>query len=347
MAAAACPRYIALMKQHFMILALRAAGTCVACVVLLAAAGCKQEQTRPTTQSQANSRIKAVQQAEMQRAAQQRQAQQDQPPPSPNTSQTGGAQAASGAPAPGQAQKPPGPQYPPPSEQGAYVEMTETPAGSPPPTSPNAGAPASTAPGSPAAQATGGGAGGSMPTGAPTPGATPGMTGSPPPAGGVGKLSPGGPPPAAVSGAASAPVHTRAAQVGALNSELERKMKAFDELMKRAQAEADRERAAMAGGGAASSSGTVGGKGGLLEAPPDEFGAGGAAGQSTGIGASPGLSGETRAGRAQTRGPSAVRSQDIADDDIVARQLREAAERETDQVLREKLWAEYRNYKSQ
>ena len=35
------------------------------------------------------------------------------------------------------------------------------------------------------------------------------------------------------------------------------------------------------------------------------------------------------------------------DDDIVARQLREAAERETDPVLREKLWAEYRNYKGQ
>ncbi len=33
------------------------------------------------------------------------------------------------------------------------------------------------------------------------------------------------------------------------------------------------------------------------------------------------------------------------DDDIVARQLREAAEKETDPVLREKLWEEYRRYK--
>ncbi len=33
------------------------------------------------------------------------------------------------------------------------------------------------------------------------------------------------------------------------------------------------------------------------------------------------------------------------DDDIVARQLREAAEQETDPVLREKLWEEYRRYK--
>lgn len=35
------------------------------------------------------------------------------------------------------------------------------------------------------------------------------------------------------------------------------------------------------------------------------------------------------------------------DDDIVARQLREAAEKETDPELREKLWEEYRRYKQQ
>ncbi len=33
------------------------------------------------------------------------------------------------------------------------------------------------------------------------------------------------------------------------------------------------------------------------------------------------------------------------DDDIVARQLREAAEKETDPVLKEKLWKEYEDYK--
>ena len=36
---------------------------------------------------------------------------------------------------------------------------------------------------------------------------------------------------------------------------------------------------------------------------------------------------------------------DGSDDDIVARQLREAAMNETDPELREKLWQEYRNYK--
>jgi hypothetical protein len=34
-----------------------------------------------------------------------------------------------------------------------------------------------------------------------------------------------------------------------------------------------------------------------------------------------------------------------ADDDIVARQLREAAEQETDPVLKEKLWKEYEAYR--
>jgi hypothetical protein len=33
------------------------------------------------------------------------------------------------------------------------------------------------------------------------------------------------------------------------------------------------------------------------------------------------------------------------DDDVVARQLREAAEKESDPELREKLWEEYRRYK--
>lgn len=36
---------------------------------------------------------------------------------------------------------------------------------------------------------------------------------------------------------------------------------------------------------------------------------------------------------------------DPRDDDIIARQLREAAESETDPVLKEQLWEEYRNYK--
>lgn len=46
-------------------------------------------------------------------------------------------------------------------------------------------------------------------------------------------------------------------------------------------------------------------------------------------------------------GPNTVPADipDGSDDDIVARQLREAAMKETDPELREKLWQEYRNYK--
>ena len=36
---------------------------------------------------------------------------------------------------------------------------------------------------------------------------------------------------------------------------------------------------------------------------------------------------------------------DGSDDDVVARQLREAAENETDPELRKRLWEEYRHYK--
>ena len=46
-------------------------------------------------------------------------------------------------------------------------------------------------------------------------------------------------------------------------------------------------------------------------------------------------------------GPNTVPSDipDGSDDDIVARQLREAAMKETDPELRERLWDEYRKYK--
>ncbi len=43
--------------------------------------------------------------------------------------------------------------------------------------------------------------------------------------------------------------------------------------------------------------------------------------------------------------PAGGRTTIDTDDDIVARQLREAAENETDPELKEKLWQEYRKYK--
>jgi hypothetical protein len=83
----------------------------------------------------------------------------------------------------------------------------------------------------------------------------------------------------------------------------------------------------------------------------------GAAGESTPGGASdPG--GDTEEGGDSTgsvggSGPGAAGSErvpddvgDGSDDDIVARQLREAAMAEEDPELREKLWEEYRRYKA-
>jgi hypothetical protein len=67
---------------------------------------------------------------------------------------------------------------------------------------------------------------------------------------------------------------------------------------------------------------------------------------STGKGQDPtqsqGTSRETGGGEADPSGPGGVNTQD---DDIVARQLREAAEKETDPELKAKLWKEYHDYK--
>ncbi len=73
----------------------------------------------------------------------------------------------------------------------------------------------------------------------------------------------------------------------------------------------------------------------------------GVGGESGGAGAKAGGAGEVVGtgakveGGGASGGPSARR-----DEDIVARQLREAAEKETDPVLREKLWKEYEDYLS-
>jgi hypothetical protein len=66
---------------------------------------------------------------------------------------------------------------------------------------------------------------------------------------------------------------------------------------------------------------------------------GGADRSSTGAGGAPGRMARSGA----TRQPPGI--PDGRDDDVVARQLREAAEKETDPELQKKLWEEYRKYK--
>jgi hypothetical protein len=68
----------------------------------------------------------------------------------------------------------------------------------------------------------------------------------------------------------------------------------------------------------------------------------------SGDGASPGTSGSRRQGDYRHTASKETIPEDIpdgSDDDVVARQIREAAMAETDPELREKLWEEYRKYK--
>ena len=130
----------------------------------------------------------------------------------------------------------------------------------------------------------------------------------------------------------------------AASNQLNERLAAFDEMMRRARDEAARERQA----GAGRPSGALGGLGANQNTPDAERGAGGQADSSSGAGHTPDRSGTNRPADYQhaATGPIPANLPDARDDDIVARQLREAATKESDPVLREKLWDEYRRYKN-
>lgn len=107
------------------------------------------------------------------------------------------------------------------------------------------------------------------------------------------------------------------------------------------------------GGGAKGSSGAADGTGGE---PTDSQGK-----SATTAAGDPQAGGKERAAQQGWGAPSVSRSTpkrqgrtpkrerttaDGSDDDVIARQLREAAERETDPILKEKLWDEYEKYKA-
>jgi hypothetical protein len=135
----------------------------------------------------------------------------------------------------------------------------------------------------------------------------------------------------------------------------------FDERMRKEQETISEERAAR-GSGSGPAGGAVegeesgdgqSGEGDQGEGMPGE-GSDGAGGDPGGRGESAGeRSGEqgggggVGGGAAGGSGPNTVPADipDGRDDDIVARQLREAAMKETDPELRERLWEEYRQYK--
>ena len=155
--------------------------------------------------------------------------------------------------------------------------------------------------------------------------------------------------PAAIDQAAE---QTADEQVAALDAELFAGLGDFDEMLLREQ---DRVRAAApmtdaaGGGGGAGDTGTAEGTEGAEGAEgttgtaggDEESGAesGGGANSSNGGGAGRGA--PHQGGRPGT--PPDI--PDGSDDDVVAKQLREAAEKETDPELKKKLWEEYRKYK--
>ena len=149
---------------------------------------------------------------------------------------------------------------------------------------------------------------------------------------------------------------SREERIASLEVELASGLADFDELLLREQ---ERVKAAAprsaSGGGMGSGTDEDGhggdGNGGSSEGSAGETRVGNASNgarsqaggvgerSSTGAGGAPG--GTSRTGA--TRQPPGI--PDGRDDDVVARQLREAAEKETDPELQKKLWEEYRKYK--
>lgn len=133
---------------------------------------------------------------------------------------------------------------------------------------------------------------------------------------------------------------------------LDKSLGVFDERMAREQVALQKQReeqsARSGGGGGSAGEGSEGG-GGMGEGGDAGFGQGlpgeqdGEEGEASGSGQS------TTASRGRSvRGNNLPPPPDVGDgsnDDVVARQLREAAEKEKDPELAKKLWDEYREYK--
>jgi len=133
---------------------------------------------------------------------------------------------------------------------------------------------------------------------------------------------------------------TAAEQVAILDRQLEESTRDFDGIIydeEQRQRDAARERAAQ-------TAQTAGSAVDPTESEEPTFGGGMASAGSGSVGG--GIGG--RSGAPPADGAKYPPPPDIPngnDDDVVARQLREAAMREADPAIREKLWAEYRKYK--
>jgi len=150
---------------------------------------------------------------------------------------------------------------------------------------------------------------------------------------------------------------TSAERTATMDAELNAGLGEFDEMLLREQ---ERVKAAAprsdagGSGGAGSGQGGGQGEGDSSGAEGGQTGDAGDSGDVTGTGGRPlsgGAGDQPPSGAAGGGGTqSGTRGQpadipDGSDDDLVARQMREAAEKETDPGLKKKLWEEYRKYK--
>jgi hypothetical protein len=168
---------------------------------------------------------------------------------------------------------------------------------------------------------------------------------------------------------------TDAEKIATLDAELGSSLSGFDEKLLREQREIDEksrsastgESGAQAGAGAGKTGKAGEGEGqgqgdtatsnsaeSAAESTPDGNDSSGESGQQSAGGKSEEAAGQSNeqvaaaggSGRNPAKNPPPPDIADGKDDDIVARQLREAAEDEQDPELRDKLWEEYRNYKN-
>ena len=167
---------------------------------------------------------------------------------------------------------------------------------------------------------------------------------------------------------------TDAEKIAILDAELGSSLSDFDEKLLREQreiAEKSRSASTSASGGQAGGGGETGkagegegqGRGkaatsdsaqSATESAPQDSDSAGQSGQESVGGKSQEADGKSDeqvasaggSGRKPAKNPPPPDIADGKDDDIVARQLREAAENEQDPELRDKLWEEYRNYKN-
>lgn len=139
-------------------------------------------------------------------------------------------------------------------------------------------------------------------------------------------------------------VQTEEEKTAALDAALDQSLSEFDEALQSEQSELrDQRKSRNSGGQDSDSQGTAqtgGGADRAIWSNPDSPSGQPRPAES---GAVPGVDKRPPAPLVASPGDSRVGA---GDDNVVARQLREAAENETDPILKEKLWAEYRKYRT-